>query len=201
MKIIETCEKRIFFFQFHFSQKGDAEFYIESDETAETLKTASRRVKSPQGVRLVVYVNRAPAPITDLEPANVEVLKQILSKRYNAASGLIDLSNFNQDPGILLHFICFHFGLLTMIETFRGGLFLWTFPTRAKSSYWIETCELESMKDAAFLAFVYYSNNTKKAVCFLRAFCNDIRQDVYKNPRFFHKAHFWIIRNAWLTQR
>lgn len=85
---------------FHFTQNGEAEFYVESNETAEALKTATRRVFSPQNIRLIVQVNRAPAPITDLEPENVEILKGILSKRYNVTNALIDLSNFNQDPDI-----------------------------------------------------------------------------------------------------
>lgn len=93
-----------FTFQLRLTQNGETEFYIESNETAEAVKTASRRVTSPQGVRLVVNVNRSAAPITELEPENVEILKLILSKRFNAANGLIDLSNFNQDPGMLSYF-------------------------------------------------------------------------------------------------
>lgn len=73
-------------------------FHIQGTEIAETLRSLSKRIDTPQGFKLTLIVNSSPAPQTPLTEQNMLQMREAMSRRYNMEMKALDLSSFKDDP-------------------------------------------------------------------------------------------------------
>uniref|UniRef100_A0A914XMW6 Nuclear RNA export factor Tap RNA-binding domain-containing protein n=1 Tax=Plectus sambesii TaxID=2011161 RepID=A0A914XMW6_9BILA len=84
---------------FKFSDTGDAIFYLEDNDVTQAVKAANRRISDPKtGSRMIVITSKV-APLWAPLPTNeFQLIKQVMGKRYNETTRVLDLSQFGLDP-------------------------------------------------------------------------------------------------------
>jgi nuclear RNA export factor len=83
---------------FNFKIEGTTvTFTIDGNETAESLRGLNRRITKPDGTTMVITVKASTPPVTTLDDELRELIKQVMSRRYAADLGYLDLSNFRKD--------------------------------------------------------------------------------------------------------
>lgn len=73
-------------------------FHIQGAEIAETLRSLSKRIDTPQGFKLTILVTPGQQPQTPLTEENMLLMKEAMSRRYNIEMKALDLSSFKDDP-------------------------------------------------------------------------------------------------------
>uniref|UniRef100_A0A1I7XPB3 Tap-RNA_bind domain-containing protein n=1 Tax=Heterorhabditis bacteriophora TaxID=37862 RepID=A0A1I7XPB3_HETBA len=82
-----------------YTQKGDIEFLLKSEESAEALRAISRRiVHKNTGDRVTILSDKIVAPWNKLNKTEVEVINAVVDSRFNYDSRALDLSEFALDP-------------------------------------------------------------------------------------------------------
>ncbi|CAL2046008.1 CBN-NXF-1 protein [Caenorhabditis brenneri] len=78
--------------------RGDFEWFVRDEDTAQTIKMNSRRIlHKDTGMRIELQYSRVPAPWMQLKRSEIEIIHNVVDKRYNPEKRLLDLSNFHAD--------------------------------------------------------------------------------------------------------
>ncbi|CAJ0591432.1 unnamed protein product [Cylicocyclus nassatus] len=78
--------------------RGDVEFFLKSEDTADACKAISRRiVHKITGDRMSILVDKVVAPWTKLNKEETAVIQEVVDSRYNHDSRSLDLSEFALD--------------------------------------------------------------------------------------------------------
>ncbi|VDP00992.1 unnamed protein product [Heligmosomoides polygyrus] len=79
--------------------RGDVEFFLKSEDSAEACRAISRRiVHRVTGDRMTIVVDKVVAPWTRLSKEETTVIQAVVDSRYNHDSRSLDLSEFALDP-------------------------------------------------------------------------------------------------------
>lgn len=73
-------------------------FWVLGNDNSATLKSLSRRIKSPTGQSLAVFSQRHPLPPTNVDANMVNCIKTAMSLLYDTNSRVMNLSNFRDAP-------------------------------------------------------------------------------------------------------
>ncbi|KAK6756387.1 hypothetical protein RB195_014666 [Necator americanus] len=80
------------------TQRGDVEFFLKSEDTADACRAISRRiVHRITGDRMSILVDKVVAPWTKLSKEETAVIQEVVDTRYNHESRSLDLSEFALD--------------------------------------------------------------------------------------------------------
>uniref|UniRef100_A0A8R1DS02 Nuclear RNA export factor 1 n=2 Tax=Caenorhabditis japonica TaxID=281687 RepID=A0A8R1DS02_CAEJA len=80
------------------NNRGDFEFFVRDEEIAATIKMNSRRIFHKEtNTKIEFFINKEPAPWMQLKRSEVEIIQNVVDKRYNAEARILDLSNFHAD--------------------------------------------------------------------------------------------------------
>ena len=72
-------------------------FYVVGNELADTLRSMSRRITKPDGFKIVINVKPSTAPQSEIDDRLLQLIREVMSKRYAADLNYLDLSNFRKD--------------------------------------------------------------------------------------------------------
>ncbi|WKY10434.1 hypothetical protein Q1695_002640 [Nippostrongylus brasiliensis] len=79
--------------------RGDVEFFLKSEDSAEACSAISRRiVHRVTGDRMTITVDKVVAPWNKLNKEETTVIQAVVDSRYNHESRSLDLSEFALDP-------------------------------------------------------------------------------------------------------
>ncbi|KAK6024348.1 leucine Rich repeat-containing domain protein, partial [Ostertagia ostertagi] len=79
--------------------RGDVEFFLKSEDSAEACRAISRRiVHRVTGDRMTIVVDKVVAPWTRLSKEETSVIQMVVDSRYNHDTRSLDLSEFALDP-------------------------------------------------------------------------------------------------------
>ncbi|PAV81848.1 hypothetical protein WR25_01416 [Diploscapter pachys] len=85
-----------------YNGRGDLEFFIKSSDTADAIRTISRRiVHRGSGDRIVFNVERATAPWQKLKRNEIDAINKVVDSRYNPEIHALDLKEFAMDKYFL----------------------------------------------------------------------------------------------------
>jgi hypothetical protein len=76
-------------------------FHVIGDEVANTLRALSRRITKPDGFKIAINLKPCTAPQTQMDDSLMQLLREVMSKRYAVDLSYLDLSHFRKDD----HFI------------------------------------------------------------------------------------------------
>ncbi|XP_045610086.1 nuclear RNA export factor 1 isoform X2 [Procambarus clarkii] len=77
-------------------------FYLEANEPAATaIQGLSNRVQGPDGSRLKITSSKCEVPDLVLNLDQLQVLREVMSRRFNAAVCLLDLTDLHHDPVLM----------------------------------------------------------------------------------------------------
>jgi nuclear RNA export factor len=79
------------------TENGSVVFFVLGADTADALKSISRRITTPTGMKLVILGNRSAIPPTPINEELTQTIKTVMSNRYNAETKIMDLSKFRED--------------------------------------------------------------------------------------------------------
>ena len=88
------------FFQYNY-ERGSSIFYVNGPHISDALRSLSRRISSPDGVRLTITSNRCPIPQAEMTDELTEILREVMSRRYNVETKIMDLSKFREDENLI----------------------------------------------------------------------------------------------------
>ncbi|VDP24141.1 unnamed protein product [Soboliphyme baturini] len=80
------------------NENGDAVFFIKGREIANTLQSASRRVRGPSDEKLTIRTFNCQQPFASLPEEDIALLKGLLEKRFSPEANHLNLSDFSNDP-------------------------------------------------------------------------------------------------------
>ncbi|XP_043931305.1 nuclear RNA export factor 1 [Protopterus annectens] len=89
--------------EYHF-EENKAVFYVQDSNVANALKQVTRKITDKDNYRVKLLVHRSGAPLSvrnELKPEQLEVVKQCMSKRFNAAEQSLSLKNICSDPDLV----------------------------------------------------------------------------------------------------
>ncbi|XP_037501128.2 nuclear RNA export factor 1-like [Rhipicephalus sanguineus] len=78
----------------------NAVFYIADVATAAAVRNLNRAIDTPSGFKMAITVKGSDLPIVAVDDDVIQSLKLVMSKRYDAARGHLDLSNFQKDESL-----------------------------------------------------------------------------------------------------
>uniref|UniRef100_A0A224YUZ1 Nuclear RNA export factor n=1 Tax=Rhipicephalus zambeziensis TaxID=60191 RepID=A0A224YUZ1_9ACAR len=78
----------------------NAVFYIADVPTAAAVRNLNRVIDTPSGFKMAITVKGSDLPIVAVDDEVIQSLKLVMSKRYDATRGHLDLSNFQKDESL-----------------------------------------------------------------------------------------------------
>lgn len=95
-------QQGIEFTPFNYTTNGNAIiFYVQGDDLCHSIKGLSRRITTPDGLKLIFQTEKAALPLIDITPEFVNVLKQVMSKRYDVTNKLLNLGQFSTEQDFI----------------------------------------------------------------------------------------------------
>ncbi|KAI5620641.1 nuclear RNA export factor 1, partial [Silurus asotus] len=89
----------------HYSVEGQkVQFFVDDDDTANALRSISRKIVDIEGYKVVVIMNPCPPPYflqNDLKDEDLEHLKQCMSKRFDVSEQFLDLNSIRSDQDLI----------------------------------------------------------------------------------------------------
>lgn len=94
------------FVPFNYSTVGNAVvFYVQGDDLCHSIKSLSRRITTPEGLKLIIQTEKSSTPLVDCTNEFVDKLKLIMSKRYDVNTKFLNLSNLSEEQDFLNVFL------------------------------------------------------------------------------------------------
>ena len=75
-------------------------FFVLGGDTADALRSISRKISTPSGHKMIVMVQRSAIPPTPINEELTETIKIVMSQRFDVNSLVMDLSKFREDPNL-----------------------------------------------------------------------------------------------------
>ncbi|KAG8201017.1 hypothetical protein JTE90_002695 [Oedothorax gibbosus] len=77
-----------------------AEFFLDSYDTAREVKDMHKRITTPDGFKMVINVAKCPMPSMSFDPETIDIIKKVMSGRYDSMSHCLNLSKFHYDTSL-----------------------------------------------------------------------------------------------------
>ncbi|CAD6196466.1 unnamed protein product [Caenorhabditis auriculariae] len=78
--------------------RGDLEFIVRDEDTAEAIKAVSRRIIHREtGDRIDFFPRKVPAPWLRLKPEELKTIHEVIDSRFSASNRTLNLENFGAD--------------------------------------------------------------------------------------------------------
>ncbi|XP_070578701.1 nuclear RNA export factor 1-like [Ptychodera flava] len=98
--IQNLCQEPFQIHDFHYFDHN-ASFYVEDKRTGEAIRSLTRKITPKDGRKIVILMKPGiPRNVPDLDQNKLEILKTVMSKRYDVPTQALNLSNIYRDEDL-----------------------------------------------------------------------------------------------------